>query len=110
MSTVRQTSGPVPLAAAVERVIDRSDERGAQLRLRLAAWREGWLAGHGNGYEQGRRDALDEETAQRREAAGLAAEAMELQRERWRLRGQRRDRATFSRPHPGDYPGKSGAA
>ncbi len=114
MSSIRQD--PVPLADAVADLFGRIDERQRHLELRDSAWKEGWLAGHAIGYEAGRRDALAEESAQRREAAGLVREATAgpshavILRRRWALRGQARTRETFARPHKDDYPGRDGAA
>lgn len=110
MSTVRQTSGPVPLAAAVAGLVGESDRHQRELKLRLDCYADGYRNGFCAGAEVGRGQALAEEAAQRREAAGLVTEITEIQRARWSLRGEHRTRGTFGRPHPGDYPGKSGAA
>jgi hypothetical protein len=113
---VAQASDPVPLREAVNRLVSESDRRDLELQLRRQAWSEGWLAGHEIGYDAGRRDAAAEESAQRREAAGMVADATrgpdhaELERRRWRLRGEQRTRQDFGQDHPDDYPGNGGAA
>ena len=88
----------------------------SQSAAELARLRWHGRAEYERGYEAGRRDALAEEAASRREAAGLVARATagpshaELERRRWTLRGEHRARETFGRPHPGDYPGRDGVA
>lgn len=94
--------------ADVRRVLAMSDSIDLQLRLRLAAWSEGWRSGHAAGYLDGRRDA-HRELADWHAIADPAATGgpshAELERRRWRLRGEQRTCETFGEPHPGDYPG-----
>ena len=100
---------PVTVGAVVTALIGESDDRAAVLAARLAAWREGYERGFLAGAEAGRGAAAAEEAAQRREAAGLVAEAADIARNRWMLRGEHRTRGTFARPHPGDFPGRGAA-
>ncbi|MGO9298009.1 MAG: hypothetical protein ACLP52_29700 [Streptosporangiaceae bacterium] len=65
----------IPDQARIAELLGRSDERDQFLQRIRQAWSEGWLAGHQTGYDAGRRDALAEEAAQRREAAGLVSGA-----------------------------------
>jgi hypothetical protein len=106
---LRQATDPVPLSDAVAELLSESDRRDLELQARIA-----WAAaeherGRELGIEEGRRQALAEESAQRREAAGLVQAATsgptqaELQRRRWMLRGEERTRETFADPHPDDY-------
>ncbi len=105
----------IPAGAAIAEFLSESDRRDHELEWRKQAWSEGWAAGHEVGYEAGCRDALAQEAAQRREAAGLIALATagpshdELERKRWILRGQQRTRATFGLPHPDDFAGRDPA-
>ncbi len=71
MRSIRPDSEPVTLAEAAAGLLALSDERDQYMTRIRQAWSEGWLAGHEIGYDAGRRDALAEEAAQRREAAGL---------------------------------------
>jgi len=102
--------------AIVEALIGESDSRDAVRQGRLAAWREGYEHGFFAGIEVGRGAALEEEAAQRREAAGLVHEATAgpanaaVIRRRWTVRDERRTRETFGQPHGADYPGQGGAA
>ena len=105
---IPQRVDPLKARAAVDALIGESDRRSTALARRLHAWSAGWAAGHQVGYEAGVRDTLEQEARQRREAAGLVAEAAAIQQQRWRLRGERRTRQTFSQPHPDDYPGRGG--
>jgi len=106
----------VTVRALVAALIGESDDRAAQLAAQARAWREGYEQGFLAGVEVGRGAALEEEAAQRREAAGLVREATTgpsraaILRQRWTLRGEQRTRETFGRPHPGDYPGRDGVA
>jgi hypothetical protein len=86
-----------------------SAERDLWLRRLLAAEQEAYERGRARGVEEGRRDALAEEAAQRREAAGLMPAGLshaELERMRWGAAG----REHFGDPRPGDYPGLAAAA
>jgi hypothetical protein len=104
---LRQATDPVPLADAAA-VLDRSDERDVELQRILTAWREGFLRGLEVGMQEGRRQAAEEESAQRREAAGLVAKATagpshtELELRRWGPGG----REHFGDPRPGDFAGQ----
>ena len=88
-----------------ERLLELSDERDAQLRLRLDAWRDGWRADEtreGDRYEAGFADgAMALKDVQHDIYQGIRQE-----RERWAVRGEPRTREAFGRPHPGDYPGR----
>lgn len=89
-----------------------SDERDAYIARIGQAYRQGWHAGYRDGYAAGRADEATERDrawnaiARRAHADGQAY--AELERIRWTVRGQRRIREAFSRPHPDDYPGRDG--
>lgn len=116
MSSVRQAAEPVPLADAVAELLADSDRRAAELDAQARAWRQGYETGFLAGVEVGRGAALQEESDQRREAAGLVRAATAgpahaaVLRRRWTVRGERRTRESFGNAHPGDYPGQGGAA
>jgi len=91
---------PPDAAAALE----LSDERDLYLRMRLAAFREGWRAAeaaHADDYSRGYHDGV----LRRKHAEHEAVEALRLYLCRWELRGGRRTRATFAEPHPADFTG-----
>lgn len=100
----RGDSEPVLLRLAVADLLAWSDAMDTQLRLRLAAYREGWAAAelaHADDYERGFADGC---MAVKR----AHADAVRLVRDdaaRWPVRGEQRTRATFGRPHPADYKG-----
>lgn len=95
---------PVILAGALIGLIEYSDELDKQLRLRLAAFREGYAAGesaHADDYERGFADGV----LSLKRAQHDAYRLVDLDAKRWELRGEKRSRTSFSQPHPGDYPG-----
>lgn len=97
MTTVHQ---PPDIAS----LLDLSDERDRQLKLRRAAFREGWRAAeaaHADDYSRGYHDGV----LRRKHAEHEAVEALRLYLRRWELRGGRRTRATFAEPHPDDFTG-----
>ena len=99
----------MPLAAAVADLIDRSDHLDALLRLRLAAYREGFAAGeaaHADDFERGFTEGVMALKHTQHDAARL----VQVESQRWQVRGERRARQTFGRPHPGDFPGRGDAA
>jgi hypothetical protein len=111
----RAVREPVPLAeciADVAAVLALSDERDRQLEWRLQAWRDGWRAGHAAGWNDGYLAAIAEVKKTDRAIAGVFGAQAEVERSRWRLRGERRNRTrrTFAAPHKDDYPGRDGAA
>ena len=82
-------------------LLEVSDLLDAELRLRLAAYREGWRAAeqaHAGDYSRGYADGL----TRRKHAEHEAVEALRLYLRRWELRGQGRTRRTFGDPHPDD--------
>lgn len=96
---------PPDAAAALE----LSDERDEHLRLRLAAFRDGWQAAeqaHADDYALGYVDGL----LRRKHLEHDAVAAAQLEVRRWTVHGEPRTRETFSLPHPDDYPGRGGAA
>jgi hypothetical protein len=86
-------------------LLDRSDERDAQLELRHRAYAEGY--GAGRQAEGSERDALWNRIARQAHAHGTPY--AEIERRRWVVRGEQRTRGTFSQPHPGDFQGRDGA-
>ncbi|HEY2550110.1 MAG TPA: hypothetical protein VGI64_05995 [Streptosporangiaceae bacterium] len=110
--TISQVEAQEPMSVRqiVAALVGESDDRERELARRLASWREGYTAGFLAGVEVGRGAVLAEEARQQREAAGQLAEAVEIQQARWRLRGERRTRQTFSQPHPADFHGRGGGA
>lgn len=99
---------------AVADVLDRSNERDMYVNRITEAHRTGWLAGHEDGYGDGRRDeAAERDRDWRRIAKPIARggpSAAELEAKRWTVRGEQRTRDTFGQPHPGDFPGRESAA
>jgi hypothetical protein len=90
-------------ADEIARLLEVSNERDLQLRLRLALGRWMYRAGWSDGYAAGRRDeAADRDAAWHAAAAPIAA-AGGLERRRWGPGGRRR----FGDPRPGDYPGRA---
>jgi hypothetical protein len=64
-------------------------------------------------YQRGYRDgyaqcALEIQAAEHGIVAVLTAQA-DIERRRWRLRGEPRTRETFARPHPDDFTGRGAA-
>lgn len=106
----RQPGDPVPLADAIGDLFSVSGERDRSLRRWLDAWRDGWEAGRAAGWADGYLQCASDVKAAEHGIADHLARAAEIERGRWRLRGQARSRRTFGQPHPGDYPGRDGAA
>ncbi len=105
MTSVRQATEPAPLHEVVDGLLDYSDLLDGLLRLRLAAYREGYETGRNAGYAQGYADGvLDRKHAQRDLLQGLQVHAR-----RWGVRGEARSRETFGRPHPDDFTGRGAA-
>jgi hypothetical protein len=98
------------LAEAVAELVERSNLLGLSLKLRLAAWREGYDLGYERGVDEGRRQAeAESERAWYQATHPIAIGGIphsELERRRW---GPGR-RAGAGDPRPGDYPGQDGAA
>jgi hypothetical protein len=95
----------VALRLVVDGLLGYSDLLDAELRLRLATWRDGYREGHKAGYAAGFADGvLDRKHAQR----DLLQELKVCAR-RWTVRGEPRARETFSRPHPDDFTGQGAA-
>lgn len=59
-TTAAATSSRIISPAAVSALLELSDERDLQLRLRLAAWSEGYRLGREHGIEEGRQAEADE--------------------------------------------------
>ncbi len=97
---------PLPLCEVIGGLLELSDLLDGQLRQRLAAYREGYQHGREEGYDAGYDDGI----AERKRAQQDIVEALRVHARRWELRGEPRARETFGRPHPGDYPGRKGAA
>lgn len=100
---------PVILAQAVAELVEQSNLLDLSLKLRLAAWREGYDLGYERGVDDGRRQA---ETEQGRAwyaathpiaIGGIPHD--ELERRRWGPGG----RARAGDPREGDYPGNGAA-
>ncbi|HEY7325288.1 MAG TPA: hypothetical protein VH520_10730 [Streptosporangiaceae bacterium] len=102
----RDPADPVPLAEVIGSLLEYSDVLDGQLRLRLAAYREGFEHGREAGYDQGYDDGI----AERKRVQQDLVEALRVHGRRWVLRGEPRARETFSQPHPDDYQGRKGAA
>lgn len=107
----RVTDGDaVPLGLVVADLLELSDLLDGQLRMRLAAYREGYQLGRQAGYTEGRRD----EAAERDEAwnaiARVAARAdPQAMGKRWSVRGELRTQGTFGQPHAADFRGRGAA-
>ena len=93
---------PAPLSAVVTDLLAYSDLMDATLRLRLAAWREGYSAGYERGVRDGRAQAEADDEAWWRELARQVAHGgpsyAELERRRYGPGG----RLSWIRPRPGD--------
>ena len=110
----RQARASVASALSVTPRADRaallavSRERDLQLRLRLAAWREGYRAGWEHGWRAGYEAADCDQAASWAEVAKPKARSSgrDLERRRWAVRGEPRTRAEFGQPDPADHPGQ----
>jgi hypothetical protein len=101
----------VPLRQAADELLEQSDLLDGQLRMRLQAYRDGYDHGYEAGYSAGREDlAADMDAAWNAIARPISRINPGLIRRRWSVRGEPRDRAAFSEPHPHDYQGREGAA
>src|SRR5205823_4471044 len=100
---------PVPLGEAVAELVERSNLLDLSLKLRLAAWRDGFAHGYERGVDDGRRQAEAEgERAWYQATHPIAIGGIphgELERRRWGPGG----RARAGDPRPGDYPGNGAA-
>ena len=108
LSAVPRDEGVSRQAAFAE-----ADRIAAELSHRIAWARASYRHGVEDGVEIGRGQALAEEAAQRREAAGLVRSAIRdaaAGRDRWTLRGEWRTRGTFGQPHCDDFAGRGDAA
>jgi hypothetical protein len=98
------TRDPVPLAEAVAELVDVSDLLDVHLRLRLAAFAEGYAAAeleHADDFERGFASGCMSVKRAQHDAHGL----VEHDARRWSLRGEPRTRQTFACVHPDDYRG-----
>ncbi len=87
-------------------VLQVSDQMDTQLRLRLAAWSEGFAVGelaHADDYERGFLDGCMAVKRAQHDAVRLVSDDAL----RWTVRGERRTRQTFARPHPDDFRGSA---
>lgn len=91
-------------------LLELSDERDLWLRRVLAAEVRGYDRGREAGYAEGRRDeaaARDEDwAALARPVARGGLSHAELERRRWKLRGEERTRQSFAEVHPDDGPAR----
>jgi hypothetical protein len=113
MSSVRQAAESAPLRQAVAELVTLSDERDVWLRRVIDADASGYARGLAEGVALGRAiEAAESAAAWQRIARPIARSSgshADLERRRWRLRGEDRTRATFGKPHPDDFKG-TGAA
>lgn len=105
---------PAPLAEVLSGLLEYSDLLDGQLRMRLAAFRDGYRRGRETGYAKGRRDeAAETDRAWNRIARDVARARdlphADLERKRWTVRGEPGTRETFSKPRRGDYTGNGTA-
>jgi hypothetical protein len=101
---------PEQLTEVIGGLLEQSDLLDGQLRLRLAAFREGYQFGHEAGYTEGRQDMADELAAAWNRIAGpISRIDPQFLRRRWSVRGELRDRETFGQPSPGDFKGRGTA-
>ena len=108
--SVDQSADPVPLRQAADELLEQSDLLDGQLRLRLAAYREGYECGREAGYAAGRQDMADElAEAWNRIARPISRINPEFLRRRWSVRGELRTREQFGQPAPGDFKGRGAA-
>jgi len=100
-----QSADPVPLRQAVADLLEVSDLLDASLRLRLAAFREGYQAAELAHADDYRRGLIDGALARKRAQHDLV-ELARLDALRWGPGG----REHFGDPRPGDFQGREGAA
>jgi hypothetical protein len=106
-ANIRQGRDPVPLSQAIGEFLGFTQAREEWWeRVAESEWRAGYEAG----VEDGRRAVLSEEAAAQRAAARHLLRAGQVEGDRWMVRGQRRDRASFGKPHKADRPGRGDAA
>jgi hypothetical protein len=94
---------PVPLGEVIGGVLELSDLMDGQLRLRLAAYREGYETGREAGYDRGYEDGV----LDRKRAQQDLLEEFRIVERRWTVRGETRARETFGQPHRDDYRGSA---
>ncbi len=101
--------GPVVLGEAIAELLAWSDALDASLRLRLAAYRDGYAHGYERGVDDGRRQAeAEQERAWYAATHPIAIGGIpydELERRRYGPGGRKR----AGDPRPGDYPGNGAA-
>jgi hypothetical protein len=101
---------PAPLGEVIGGLLEHSDSMDGQLRLRLAAYREGWQSGHEAGFAEGRQDMADELAAAWNRIAGpISRIDPQFMRKRWSVRGELRTREQFGQQSPGDFKGRGAA-
>lgn len=104
------TRDPVPLAEALAELIAALLAADSDpLPMRKMYWRMGYAAAelaHADDYEAGYHDGVMAFKAAQHDAHRL----VQLEGKRWELRGEKRSRDTFARPHAADHRGRDGAA
>jgi hypothetical protein len=98
-----------PTAAEVAALLAESDRRDRELAARLAMWREGYAAGSDGRFGQGYAACAADVKAVHHSFYDGAVVRADVDRRRWTVRRERRTRATFGDPHPGDFPGREQA-
>lgn len=105
-----QRQPPVTLAEALAELVEVSGSHDRWEQRLQAACRAAYLAGHADGRAAERLEA-DRAWAARPARIVRDGPALgDLERQRWTVRGEPRDRLAFGLPHSDDYPGQDGAA
>lgn len=104
MSVQQQDTEPVPLARAVDDLLERLHIADQQMQLRMEFYRMGYAAAerdHADDYGRGYAAAIADIKRTDRQLVN----ALDRAHARWSVRGQQRSRQTYGQPHPNDYPG-----
>lgn len=92
--------------SAVACLLAAMPDPGAEVELRRQLAREAYERGVADGWRQGYERAAADMADQWREPSKRIARGgtpyRELERRRWTVRGDQRDRETFGQPHPDD--------
>jgi len=103
LNQLNETEEPEPVRLR-DALVQLSDERDTYLKRILGAWADGYRAcqaHHGDQYEQGFADGVMALKRAQHDAHRL----VELDARRWELRGEKRGRRDFGRPHKEDFGG-----
>lgn len=89
-----------------DELLKLSDERDQWERWLLDAARAAYEAGYADGRADERAEADRAWASRPRQRVRDGDALADVEARRWELRGERRTRETFGRPHPADYKGQ----